>query len=147
MAIVFDMNNQRILAQFNHFYQKYTPEEGESIVDPLSRHNSHIQYDQVYEFLMESKVDIGLPEMAKGLFWEFAKREVELFHPGWLKQAKSKKDPLYATAVEHMKRERTRFYKTYMARYYLLNQLKEGKRIGLLDDKGKEITLLNLRLK
>jgi hypothetical protein len=129
-----DVKSQRILQQLSNFYSQH-----QSYTNPLSRTNSHHQYDLVFDFLHKQGIDLNQPEEIKKELKKFAQQETQEQHQSWIKALKN--PSLKDMAKTLLSKENTRFYKSYLVRVYLLEQLKEGKVLKISAENGQNIQL------
>lgn len=125
----FDMKSQLIAGQLYHFYARYKNDESN---DPFSRMYSHFKLHHLYEWLKECNLIPEYTLEVKKKLNKLARLETLYIHPNWHKY--------------HLEQESIVFYKTYLARMYLLYKLPEKLKI-INEDTGKEVVLLSFKAK
>ncbi len=139
MAVKTDINSQIILAQLHHFYNNHPAD-----IDPLTMYYSHLKLDAVYDHLQSEGNIPDYPSEIKKLFWELAAKTTLIFNKSSVINRKSKDEQIATWAKERLKKERERYYKTYLTRKFLVNILvNEGKVLEIHDEAGNKLSLLS----
>lgn len=132
----FDFISQRIVAQLDVFYNS-----AHLVVDENGKHNSKLtrvcvskmfHYDFIYDHLEREGNKIDFPPQVKAELWELAKQSFKLWEHH---------DP-----TDEDEKTLIRYYKSYLAKQFLLNKLPE--RMFIYDaETGKRITRIELKMK
>lgn len=138
---VMDINSQLILAQLHHFYSNKPSE-----IDPESMYFSHLKLDHVYDHLKSEDNIPDYPAEIKSLFWALAKRTTINFNRSSVMNLKSKDEESVKFTKTRLKTERERYYKTYLARKFLVDLLlNESKTLEIHGDAGNKLSLLSFK--